>query len=117
MNKYRNKPTTVDGIRFDSLREANRYAQLKLLQRVKQVSDLQVHMLFALNVRGIEIAVYEADFVYIEVRTGKKVVEDVKPHFRTERAKKAYHATAAYRLFSIKKRLMLAINKIEVIEV
>lgn len=117
MNKYRNKRTEVDGIKFDSVREANRYGELKLLQLAKKVRDLQMHVRFKLDVRDIEITIYEADFVYIDVRTGKKIVEDVKPQFRTERARKAYHATAAYRIFAIKRRLMLAIHEIWVIEV
>lgn len=34
--KYGNIKTTVDGIDFDSRKEANRYAELKLLERVKR---------------------------------------------------------------------------------
>lgn len=37
-NKYRNTPTTVDGIRFDSRREARYYEQLKLRQAAGEVS-------------------------------------------------------------------------------
>ena len=33
MNKYHAKKTTVDGIEFDSKLEANRYCELKLLER------------------------------------------------------------------------------------
>lgn len=36
--KYKNKPTTVDGIRFDSKREARYYQQLKLEQQCGLVS-------------------------------------------------------------------------------
>lgn len=31
-NKYNNRKTTVDGIKFDSIREAERYQELKLLE-------------------------------------------------------------------------------------
>lgn len=31
MTKYHNIPTTIDGIRFDSRKEANRFYQLRLM--------------------------------------------------------------------------------------
>jgi hypothetical protein len=115
--KYRNKRTEVDGIKFDSVRESKRYGELKLLLRAKQIFDLRHHQTFALDVNGVPITLYEADFAYVDVRTGKQVVEDVKPKFSTVAARKKYEATAAYRMFAIKKRLMKACLKIEVIEV
>lgn len=36
-NKYNNHPTTVDGIRFDSKREARYYEQLKIRQKLGEV--------------------------------------------------------------------------------
>lgn len=35
MNKYKNKKITIDGHNFDSLKEAKRYQELKLLERAK----------------------------------------------------------------------------------
>lgn len=37
VNKYRNEPTTVDGIRFDSKREAHYYEQLKIRKSAGEV--------------------------------------------------------------------------------
>jgi hypothetical protein len=37
-NKYHNQPTTVDGIRFASKREARFYEQLKIRQQLGEVS-------------------------------------------------------------------------------
>lgn len=37
-NKYHNEPTTVDGIRFDSKKEARYYEQLKIRKAVGEVS-------------------------------------------------------------------------------
>lgn len=37
-NKYHNHPTTVDGIRFDSKKEARYYEQLKIRQKLGEVS-------------------------------------------------------------------------------
>ena len=41
-SKYRNKKTELDGIAFDSKREAERYAELKLLERAGEISYLQL---------------------------------------------------------------------------
>lgn len=81
--KYRNKKTTVDGIVFDSAKEANRYAELRLLEKAGQIFNLQRQVPFVLipkqerDGKVIERAVtYKADFVYTE--NGEEVVEDVK---------------------------------------
>lgn len=82
MSKYRNKKTVVDNIKFDSVLEANRYQELKLLQRAKQISNLRLQVPFLLQEgfkkngkthRKIE---YIADFVYEE--NGQTIVEDTK---------------------------------------
>ena len=84
MNKYRAKKTVVDGITFDSKREALRYGELKLLEKAKVIRDLEVHPKFKLVRYPIEIkysngriAVYTADFSYI-TNAGDVVIEDVK---------------------------------------
>lgn len=83
MNKYRNIKAIVDGIPFDSRKEANRYCELKLLQRAGQIQNLVLQKEFELlpkqEVDGkvVERAVkYRADFTYEE--NGKTVVEDTK---------------------------------------
>lgn len=78
--KYRNKPTEVDGFLFDSKKEAKRYQQLQLLEKAGHVKDLAKQVKYDLNVNGVRIATYTADFVYLELRKGawEKVVEDVK---------------------------------------
>lgn len=82
MNKYRNRKIVVDNIKFDSVLEANRYKELKLLQRAKQISNLRLQVPFLLQEgfkkngkthRKIE---YIADFVYEE--NGQTIVEDTK---------------------------------------
>ena len=40
MNKYNAKKTELDGIVFDSRKEAGRYAELKLLERAGHIEDL-----------------------------------------------------------------------------
>lgn len=41
-NKYNNRKTTVDGIKFDSIREAERYQELKLLEEAGEISHLEL---------------------------------------------------------------------------
>jgi len=93
-NKYKNTKTIVDGIEFDSRKEAARYKELKLLEAAGEISNLERQVKFVLiptqrepdfvGVRGgikkgkvIEKECsYLADFVYI--RDGEVIVEDTK---------------------------------------
>ncbi|MGJ4857042.1 DUF1064 domain-containing protein [Labrys sp. La1] len=75
-SKYRNVRVVVDGYRFDSGAEADRYDFLKLRQMAGQISDLELQPRFKLEVNGEMIATYIADFSYRE--NGREVVEDVK---------------------------------------
>lgn len=78
-NKYRAKPVTLDGIRFDSQAEAARYAELKMLQRGKLIDRLEVHPKCPLHARtGKEIGHYVADFRYWDCEAGCEIIEDVK---------------------------------------
>ena len=89
MSKYRNRRTVYDGITFDSQREAERYRQLKLLERAGEISDLKLQVPFELIPKqpGERAVKYIADFVYTE--DGQTVVEDVKgfstPVYRLKR--------------------------------
>jgi hypothetical protein len=108
------KVTTSDGITHDSQKEANRWCELKLLERAGKITDLQRQVAFELipaqyesvprvSKSGkplkdghilIEKSVkYIADFVYRE--EGKIVVEDVKSS-----------ATAKKESFIIKRKLL-----------
>lgn len=73
MNKYRNVKTIVDGIRFDSKAEAERYIVLKMARNNGDITDLKLQPKFELqpkyiNNKGekIKAIVYKADFCYIE---------------------------------------------------
>ena len=82
--KYHNRQTTIDGITFDSRKEAERYIELRLLQRVGKISKLKLQpeyeLLPGFTVDGIRHrkTVYRADFEYVDENTGQMVVEDVK---------------------------------------
>ena len=108
MQKYRNKKVTIDGIVFDSKREAKRYTELKLLERVGQIHGLELQKEYILipsqkiNGKVAERAVkYKADFVYTE--DGKTVVEDTKG-MRTKD-------------YIIKRKLMLYVHGIRIKEI
>lgn len=102
-SKYGNRRTIVDGITFDSAREAQRYGELKLLQRVGVVEDLQLQKRYALHVNGILIGTYVADFAYRSTRDDAFVVEDAKG-VRT-------------RDYKLKKKLMKAIYGVDIVEI
>ena len=83
--KYNNRKTKIDGITFDSIREANRYSELKLLERAKKIKKLVLQPEFILQC-GFKDGMgdkhrpitYRADFQYIDTENGFTVVEDVK---------------------------------------
>lgn len=83
-SKYNAKKVTVDGIRFDSKREAKRYEELKELEAAGVISQLELQPRFELQEgfkykgRAIRKIEYVADFKYLEMKQGLWVVEDVK---------------------------------------
>lgn len=115
MAKYNNrKVKTSDGVLHDSQREANRWAELNLLQRGGYIKNLQRQVKFILVPKQVEYVgkkvkvlerevSYIADFVYTDAKTEKTVVEDTKG-FRTKD-------------FIIKRKLMLYIHNIRIKEI
>ncbi len=80
-SKYGNQKTEVDGIVFDSKKEAKRYGELKRLEAAGEIHDLRRQVPIACVVNGVKVCTYRADFVYLE-RAGmalfnKEVVEDL----------------------------------------
>lgn len=86
MSKYRNKRVLVDGQHFDSQREANRWWDLRMLEKGGEISQLERQVAFvlapAVNLHGEKrkktALRYVADFRYFHVKTGAFVVEDAK---------------------------------------
>lgn len=78
-NKFNAKRTTVDGITFDSKREAEVYLDLKMLERAGRISGLERQRKFNLIVNDEIIGRYRADFAFIDHdRDGTFRVVDVK---------------------------------------
>lgn len=132
-NKLGNRSVTIDGIKFQSIREGNRYCELKLLQRAGKISNLELQKRYKLIPAHYEVVEtgelykvgpkkgqpktkkvcveqavdYIADFVYEE--NGKTVVEDSKG-FRDP-------SSATYAKFVLKRKLMLWVHGIRIKEV
>lgn len=125
-SKYLAKKVTVDGIKFDSQKEANRYVELKILERAGEIQNLQMQVPYILlptqyetvteytpkthKPKSVQKVVekqvkYIADFQYKQ--DGKTIVEDVK----------GYRDGQAYALFKLKRKLMLYFHGIKIKEV
>jgi len=86
-NKFGAKKIEIGGEVYDSTGEANRHAQLKLLERAKAIKALSRQPRYVLCVNGHEVCEYIGDFAYYD--GGRLVVEDFKgvitPEFRLKR--------------------------------
>lgn len=121
-SKYGAKKVTVDGITFDSKKEANRWCELWLMERAGVITGLERQVKFVLipsqcekverysktgkrlsdDFRCVEREVsYVADFVYYQ--DGKMVVEDTKG-FKTD-------------AYIIKRKLMRYVHGIAIKEI
>lgn len=87
-SKYNNKKHIVDDIEFDSVKEAKRYSELKLLLKAGMIGLLELQVPFELNEGGSHSLKYIADFVYLDAKTGEKIVEDCKGFKTKEYLKK-----------------------------
>ena len=104
--KYSNKKVvTEDGIRYDSMREAKRGAELELLEKAGEIHNLELQRSFELipKQKGERACTYRSDFTYTDSNTGEFVVEDCKG-MRTE-------------VYKIKKKMMLYFHGITITEV
>ena len=111
-SKYKNHKVEVDGIVFDSKREATRYKELLLLEKAGAINTLQRQVKFVLIPSQYAVesgkrkciereCTYIADFTYIQ--DGELIVEDTKG-FKTKD-------------YIIKRKLMLHVHGIRISEV
>lgn len=113
--KYGNKKAIVDGITFDSKKEAQRYTELKLMQRGGVIDRLELQKVFELIPAQYIIAdankrkcveracTYKADFYYYDKQNCCWVCEDTKG-FKTKD-------------YIIKRKLMLRVHGIRIKEI
>lgn len=103
-SKYGNRKTEVDGITFDSRKEASRYCELKMMAKAGMIRNLELQKKYELipKTDKFRACYYVADFVY-EMYNGQPVVEDVKG-CRTKE-------------YMLKKKLLYAKYGIEITEI
>lgn len=84
-SKYRAEPIVVDGIRFDSKREAARWGELKLLEKAGKVKAIHRQRIHEFRFREATIKTktgkpysYRSDFYYFDVEEQRWIAEDVK---------------------------------------
>jgi hypothetical protein len=94
----------VDGITFDSAKEAKRWQELRLRERAGEITGLTRQMPWTLEVNRQTVCTYVPDFSYCE--RGEVIVEDVKSEM-----------TRKLPVYRLKKKLMQAIHGIEIREV
>jgi len=99
--KYRNVKCTYNGIKFDSIGERDRYKVLELRVKAGEIFGLKTQVRFVLNVNGIKVCNYIADFTYYEKDNYNIIVEDFKGVITG--------------LFTLKKKLMKAVHGIDIL--
>lgn len=126
--KYNNKKTIVNGISFDSQKEARRYQELVMLVQTGQIKNLERQVKYILIPAQYETVerygkkgqklkdgqkllerevAYVADFVYEE--NGETIVEDIKGYRDP--------SSAGFAKFIIKRKMMLYFHNIRIKEI
>lgn len=97
-HKYGAKRTVVDGITFDSQREAAYYAELKLRERAGEITSVEMQKPFVLSafLTGEVIGTYQADFTYYDIAQNRQRVIDVKGFDTSLSRWKRKHVRAQY---------------------
>lgn len=118
MRRYSNtRKTVVDGITFDSRREACRYQELKLCEQSGVIRLLRLQPKYRIVIGGVAVKLrsrgypngrqmtYIADFEYYDAEKRKTIIEDVKMQsgFRTEvyKIKKALMEAMGYEITEV----------------
>jgi hypothetical protein len=83
----------IDGHKFASKKEAERYCNLKLMAKAKMIQSLELQPKIPIIIKGVKIQMfsaryhetgrtltYIADFKYYDNERGRWVIEDVKGH-------------------------------------
>lgn len=105
-SKYLNKKVYVGEIKFDSIKEANRWKELVVLQNLGEISNLARQINLSLEVNGVKVCGMRPDFGY-KNKDGAQIYEDVK----------GMKWGQAYQLFRVKAKLFRAIFGYDIIEI
>lgn len=133
-SKYHSKKVELDGLKFDSQKEADHWVTLCLLQSQGAIDNLKRQVKYEWNLyageRGGDLVQvgktrsYVADFVY-DLPSGKRFVEDVKPMSESEYREKQAAARKKGKSFKLdtmdtyleKKKIVKALFGIDIVEV
>lgn len=83
-NKFNAKSIVIDGHKFPSKKEAQRYQELKLLEKAGKIKNLELQPKFEIipkqKYRGktLRKAEYTPDFKYLDIDNNEWVIEEVK---------------------------------------
>ena len=99
---------TLDGICFDSKREMQRYAELKMLERAGEITKLELQPAFQTFVSGKPFCRFTADFSYWKDNGTALVIEEVKST--------GTQKDAAYRLRKKAAELQYGFTVVEVVK-
>lgn len=105
--KYKNDFCVIDGIKFDSKKEANHYAKLLLLKKNKEIFDFDIQHKLDIAINGIHIAYYIVDFVVINNDKTKDYFDVKAKDIQTGK----WITTST---FQLKKKLVEAIYSIKI---
>lgn len=101
MAKYKNIKTTIDGITFDSKKEAIHYVYLKNLEKQGTITNLQRQTKIDFKVNGKKIFTYKPDFEYND-EFGHHIVDVKSP------------ATEKNAVFRLKRKLIENYYKVKI---
>ena len=96
-SKYRNKRCEYAGLKFDSQKERDYYIFLKGEEKAKRISHLSCQKVYVIEMDGKKICKYIADFVFINLKTNKWEIVDVKSEITKKNS-----------TYKLKKKLMAA---------
>lgn len=107
-SKYHNQKTVVNGITFDSKKEATRWNELRLLEQAGKITALnrQLKIEVCPKTKLHKARYYVCDFVYFDKEKNKTIYEDTK----------GYKKGLAYQLFSLKRDILYWRHQIEITE-
>ena len=120
-NKYGNRKTEYDDILFDSKKEAQRYAELRILEKAGEISSLERQKVFELQpgfrhagkkIRPIQ---YIADFYYYDETDDCRYCQDPITRWVVEDVKSP--ATRKNPVYNLKKKMMLYVHHREIKEI
>lgn len=96
---------TMDNIVFDSKREMERYAELKMLFRSGIIRNLELQPILGVTINGMKVCDVIPDFGYVD-EMGRQVYEDSK----------GMRSGAAYQMFKLKAKLVFAVTGLRILE-